>query len=212
MFESFSNINKEKRILLIKFHSETLSNIKVENNTDLENEFESHLYSMKFPKFDDDNQRNSLIDATIRYSILCLDEFDYGLKTKGILLLDHLITNTSPSYLNFNMRSNLIFSSLERYLTDKDNLDFMDKALKTVCNLLKIMESKYTSNEHSYRKHSNVINSILNGCYMSTSPVVKCVFYANLINYLTQIDAYSCRHLGNQLNYCSRLKFLTIFN
>ena len=191
-FENYSNFNRDKRLKLVQnFSNLTKSNL--ENEAD----FEQYVKQIKFPLFDDND---NLIETLIRYSILYLEEFNYELKLQGLDLLDHLVMNTSPSVLNLNMRSKLIFTTYERYMNDKDgSLIFLEQQIQSMLKLLNVIESKQSSSEHNYIKHSLILDSLLNNCYMTTNIDTKTVYYKNLNDYVKQSNDYSCRHLEKLL-------------
>ncbi len=89
---SFHEQNREKRIKLIEnYHGVSrgiFKSIDISNATHLETEFEAYFLDVKYPQLDDDE---ALIESSIRYLILYLEEYVYDLKCKGLLILDHLI-------------------------------------------------------------------------------------------------------------------------
>lgn len=196
--ENYSNFNENKRLVLIKSYFTSERFTEESNGTNLASEFEKFIFSSKSPyligKYDD-----NLIETTIRYSLLYLEEFNYDLKMKGLYILDHLITNVSSAQLNFNLRSKLIYENLERYVNEKENLDFMNMSNKIMCKLLIVIQSKNTCSEHGFKQHSVVIDSMLTNCYMTTNAAAKLVYFENLIHYLKQIGSYSSRHLDKLL-------------
>lgn len=181
--------NKEKRIKLIENYYKS-----VESTSALTNEqtFESFLLTQKFPFYD---ENDNLVETYIRYCILYFEELNYDQKSTGLNLLDHLLVNISPSKLNLNMRSQLIYDTLERYLNMKESSQFLDNIIQTMLCLLNIIESKYSTTEHQFRKHSHVFDSLLNNCYMTTTNEIKCIYLKHLPNYLKQMDYYSTRHI-----------------
>jgi len=196
-FENYSNFNREKRIKLIENYQASLRHKPVSSFLSDETSFEKFTLDTKFPEFD---ENESLIEIVIRYSILCLEEFNYELKIKGLELLDHLMESTSPSLLNLNMRSRLILSSFERYINDKDgSVIFLDKQMESMRRLLNLIETSYSSGEHNYKQHSIVFDSMLNNCYMTTNQTVKTIYFKNLIFYIIQMNVYTCRHLEKLL-------------
>ena len=198
--ENIHNLNKEKRIKLIDNYYASLPHagekIAASSCNDAEKNFENNLLNIKYPDFD---ESETLIETCIRYLILYLEEYDYDLKLRGILLLDHLLANITPSKLNVNMRSNLIFDTLQRYLNDKDSLAFLDKTLGCMCALLNTIETKYSNNEHQYKRHSLILDSLLNNCFMTSNNSVKCVYLDKLPFYLRQMGVFSVRHLERLL-------------
>ena len=72
-------------------------------------EFERLVLTIKAPCFE---EKDSLIETLIRYSISYLEEFNYDLKLTGLKLIDHLIANLDHSQLNANLRSKLLIESL----------------------------------------------------------------------------------------------------
>lgn len=194
-FENHTNFNENKRFLIIKSYLSIAPFTKETNESTLTNEFEKFIFAAEshcFTEKCDDH----LIESTIRYSLLYLEEYNYELKTKGLSILDLLINNVSSAQLNFNLRSKLIYDNLERYVNEKENLDFMDKSCKLMCKLLNIIQSKNTCSDHGFKQHSVVIDSMLTNCYMTTNAAVKLVYFENLVNYLKQIGSYTSRHLG----------------
>ncbi len=197
---SFHEQNREKRIKLIEnYHGVSrgiFRSIDISNATHLETEFEAYFLDVKYPQLDDDE---ALIESSIRYLILYLEEYVYDLKCKGLLILDHLIANITPSKLNTNMRSQLLYDSLVKYINDKESLTFLDKSIGTMCALLNVIESKYANNEHQFKKHSAILESLLNSCYMSSNNTVKCIYLNKLKLYIIQMDIFSVRHLEKYL-------------
>ena len=164
--------NREKRIKLIETY-QSFKSLDISNLPQLEKEFEKYFLAQKYPDLDDDE---ALIETSIRYLILYLEEYVYDLKCKGLLILDHLISNVTPSKINLNMRSQLLYDSLLKYVNDKESLKFLDKSIGSMCALLNVMETKYSNNEHQYKKHSVVVESLLNNCFMTSNNTVKCVY------------------------------------
>ncbi len=198
-FENYSNFNNEKRLHLIKSYNQSVPfTSDTSSNTchDLQEQFNTFIISHKHNEFSQLQTEHHLIDTIIQYSLLHLEEFDYNLKLKGLHILDHLIEHSTNTQINFNMRSQLVYNCLERYITDKENLTFLNSTLQTMCLLLNVIEIKSKCSEHSFRNHSVVIEILLNNCYMTTNLPVKLVYYTNYVNYLKQIGPYSCRHLG----------------
>ena len=179
--ENIHNLNKEKRLKLIENYYASKSLEKPGHHDHLEQIFEHYLLEKKYPYYD---ENETLIETCIRFLILYLEEYDYDLKLKGLFILDHLILNITPSKLNLNMRSTLIFDTLQRYLNDKESIQFLDKAICTMCALLNIIETKYSNAEHQFRKHSVVVESLLSNCYMTSKHAIKCVYLTNLKLYL----------------------------
>jgi hypothetical protein len=188
-YDYFKDGNKEKRCKLIDNYFKSIEPTAVIKD---EKAFENFLFSKKFPFYD---ENDNLVEIYIRYCILYLEELNFDLKQLGLDLLDHLLVNISPSKLNLNMRSKLIFDTLERYLNIKESSQFLDTIIQTMLNLLNIIESKYSTSEHQFKKHSQIFDSLLNNCYMSTNSEIKCIYLKNLPNYLKQMDYYSSRHI-----------------
>lgn len=196
-FENFSNFNGEKRKqLIISYHKRHnfLGAIELPENP-IE-QFEGYLFSLNQSQFNDVKNEDHLIDTTIQCSLLYLEEYNYDLKTKGLAILEHLVAEATASQLNFNLRSKLVYDCLERYINDKDNLDFMDKTQRVMCSLLNFMESNQSAKIHSFKQHSVVFGALLNNSYMTTKLPAKLVYYKNFLAYMRQIGTYSCRHLG----------------
>ena len=187
--------NREKRIKLIETY-QSLKSLDISNLPRLEEEFEKYFLAQKYPDLDDDE---ALIETSIRYLIFYLEEYVYDLKCKGLLILDHLISNVTPSKINLNMRSQLLYDSLLKYVNDKESLKFLDKSIGSMCALLNVMETKYSNHEHQYKKHSFVAESLLNNCFMTSNNTVKCVYLNKMKLYLVQMDVFSVRHTEKYL-------------
>ena len=187
--------NREKRIKLIETY-QSFKSLDISNLPQLEKEFEKYFLAQKYPDLDDDE---ALIETSIRYLILYLEEYVYDLKCKGLLILDHLISNVTPSKINLNMRSQLLYDSLLKYVNDKESLKFLDKSIGSMCALLNVMETKYSNHEHQYKKHSVVVESLLNNCFMTSNNTVKCVYLNKMKLYLVQMDVFSVRHTEKYL-------------
>jgi len=195
--ENYSNFNHKKRLQLIESYNQsatfTTNTTTDSANLDLLALFDAYVTTQKHYHFSQLQNEDHLIDIIIQYSLLYLEEFNYDLKIKGLNSLDHLICHSTQAQINFNMRSQLIYTCLERYIIDKE---FLDRALKTMRQLLNVIETKSKCSEHSYRKHSVVIEVLLDNCYMTTNSLVKLVYYTSFVDYLRQIGPYSVRHLG----------------
>ena len=209
ILEDVHNEKKQKRInLILNYYNSIVSHspaattfenskktsldIDPNNKSSLESEFEIYLFKLVYPNLDDNDK---LVEVYIRYVILYLEEFNYDLKLNGLKLLDHLLENITPSRLTLNMRSNLIYDTLQKYVNDKESIQFLDHITKTMCQFLNLIESKYASVEHQYKKHSLLVDSLLNNCYMTSNKLIKCVYLSNLNDYVKQMNAYACRHL-----------------
>jgi hypothetical protein len=167
-----------------------------EQNEQLEEQFYDYLLGLKYPCLDlDDN----LIEMYIRYSILYLEDYDYNLKLKGLNLVEHLLNDLTSSKLALNMRSVRLYNSLLKYINDKDSRVFLGRIISVMCFLLSKIETKFARAEHCFAQHSTVVDSLLNGCYMSTDFKVKTTYMKSIRGYLTQMGDYSCRHLEKYL-------------
>ena len=204
-FENFSNFNKAKRIKIIDnileySKRENLSSVVFDSNDqdEIESNFECFFLTTNYRMLED---KEELIELSIRYAIMYLEEYNYELKIKGLDIIDHLVINATPNQLNCNFRSKLIFETFQKYLNDKESVQFLIRILKSMCLLLNIIESKYAISEHNYIQHSLVTESILNSCYMTSNNEIKRIYYENLIIYVNQIGVYSIRYFE---------KFLTI--
>ena len=100
------------------------------------------------------------------------------------------------------MRSRLLFETLERYINFKDSLSFLDEIIQIMCSLLNVMETKYSQTEHGYKKHSLIVDVLLNSCYMTTNSSIKLIYLKNLKSYIEQMNIYFCRHLEKCLTIC----------
>ena len=208
--------NKDKRKKQIKGFYEYLSSIRtteldqsknqlftifdfISNPNDtqlLEEQFNEYLLSLEYPVLDLDDK---LVEVLIRYSIVYMEEFDYDLKLAGLGLIEHLLLNLTSSKLVVNMRSSLIYETLSKYLNDKESIAFLDRIIRVMCILLGKFETKYAASEHCFSKHSIVVDSLLNNCYMSSNFKVKTVYLVNLKLFLAQMNDYSCRHFEKYL-------------
>jgi hypothetical protein len=165
-------------------------------NEPLENRFNTYLLSLNYPCLDvDDN----FIEMYIRYSIIYLEDYNYDNKLIGLHLLDHFLHNLTPSKLVVNMRADLIYNTLFKYVNDKDSCAFLCRAIPVMRFLLDKIETKYSRAEHCYAKHSIVVDAMLSSCYMSTDMRVKTIYMRCLGEYLSQMSDYSCRHLDKYL-------------
>ncbi|CAF0793903.1 unnamed protein product [Brachionus calyciflorus] len=191
------NSNKEKRLNLIQNYLKK-SQIHLEEN-DLELNFDTFILDLKFPQFDEDSD---LIEVTIRYSIFYLEEFDYEKKRHGLRVLNHMMDNITPAKMSLNMRSELIYDTFQKYINDKDSVEFLGDILESMRKLLNIIESKYTSQEHNYKKHSLVVDSMLSNCYMSSNVLVKSIYYNKFCLYVKQMGMYTIRHMEKYLTIC----------
>ena len=154
----------------------------------------------KAPDFE---QKDSLIETLIRYSISYLEEFNYELKLAGLRLIDHLTDNISQSQLNANLRSKLLIDTLERYLHDKDSHEFLNRILATMCSCLKAYEAESGSiGQHSFKKHSQILDSMLSNCYMTSDLQVKIIYYGHVGNCMRQMGNFASRHLEKMLTIC----------
>lgn len=168
-------------------------NVDINKKDIIEQDFEnSYLLKLEFPYFDN---KDSLIETYIRYALTYLDDIDYNKKINGLRLFNHLFSQITPMQLNLNMRSTLIYDSFNKYLNDKECVEFFAGILSSMRILLNIIESKYACREHAYSKHSNVLDSLLNNCYMSSNNNVKVIYLKSIKDYLEQIGMYSVRHL-----------------
>ena len=117
---------KQKRIELIENY---LKSTQVQcQQSEVEQTFEKHIFGLGYPGFDNDA---TLVEVLIRYSIFFLEELDYDKKKHGLKLLNHLMENLTPSLLHSNMRSDLIYNSFNKYMNDKDSIDFIIKLVFT---------------------------------------------------------------------------------
>ncbi len=188
----YSNLNKEdlERIFSI------IEIVKLSENEDgselLEESFNKYLYELKYPSLDIDD---TIIEVFIRYSLIYLEDFNYDLKLKGVDLIDFLLNNLTSSKLLVNMRSSLIYETLLKYINDKDSIIFLSNIIRVMCFLLNKMETKYGAAEHLYKKHSFVLDSLLNSCYLSTSFQIKTIYLNSFQKFLQQMNHYSFRHL-----------------
>lgn len=207
-FGNFSNFNEEKRKQLVTAYHKSQNFLgNVELGEDPIKQFEDYLFSMRQSQFDSLRNEDHLIDTTIQYSLLYLEEYNYDLKTKGLTLFEHLVAEATASQLNFNLRSKLVFNCLERYINDKENLDFMDKTQRIMCSLLSVMESSQSAKIHCFKQHSVVFGALLNNSYMTTKLAAKLVYYQNFLVYMRQIGTYSCRHLGEEIIFFDRYTY-----
>lgn len=204
----FQVSNQEIRFKLIENYVSSLNDkvdsqlaiaqdLDLKSKQNLEKNFESYLLNLQFSFYDNDDE--NLIEIWIRYAITYLEEYDYDKKTHGLSLLDNLMLNVTQTKLLFNMRSDLIYNTFQRYLNDKDSVEFLNSITHSMRILLNIIESKYSSSEHRFKKHSLVYDSLLNNCYMSSSAQVKIVYYKNLKEFIKQMGDYTCRHLEKSL-------------
>jgi hypothetical protein len=195
-FEDFSNFNGEKRKQLIISYHKSFSFLDDNSNKDPTEQFDEHLLLLKRSKLVELTSEDRLIDTAIQYSLFYLEEYNYDLKSKGLSIVEHLLAEATCSQLLYNLRSKLIYTCLERYINDKDNLKFMDKTQRVMSSLLNVMESNQSSKTHAFKQHSVVFGSLLNNSYMTTKLPAKLVYYNNFLVYIRQIGTYSCRHLG----------------
>lgn len=200
--------NKEKRFKLIRSYHEHVSKSSSKSSLlaeyvqdlgdeeNLEQGFTRYLLSSTPAQLDSDEV---LVETFIRYSMIYLEDFAYDLKLTGLSLIEHLITNITPSKLLVNMRSNLIYECLSKYVTDKDSCVFLERVLPIMALFLNQIETRHNAGEHCYVKHSEVVGSILSICYMTTDPIVKTIFLRHLATFVDQMGEYSSRHLEKYL-------------
>lgn len=153
-------------------------------------QFKNLVENLKFDAFTE-----NLVDLAIKAFIAYIEDYDYEQRIKALDLLDHLVENCIKTQLSFNNRALFIFSFLNRYLHDKDSPEFLKRLLHSTLKLLDIIESKYTSNEHQYKLHSEVFEGVLNNCYLSTQTNIKLIYYDSIQEYTQQIGVFLARHL-----------------
>lgn len=210
-FENFANFNgEERKQLVISYHKSHNFLGAIELAEDPIEQFEGYLFSLNRFQFNSIINEDHFIDTTIQCFLLYLEEYNYDLKTKGLAILEYLVAEATESQLNFNLRSKLVYNCLERYINDKDNLDFMDKTQRVMCSLLNVMESNQSAKIHSFKQHSVVFGALLNNSYMTTKLPAKLVYYKNFLIYMRQIGTYSCRHLGKLMFFLIIILILII--
>ena len=188
-FDNYLNFNNQKRLKLVEsYFKATPFGSNLAPGNEALTQFEAFLFEQRSQEFKKDlTTDDQLIDITIQYALLYLEEYNYELKTKGLSILDHLVSHSTSSQLNFNLRSRLVYNSVERYANDKENIEFMEGAIQFICKLLAVMEPKSLVRTHSYKQHSILIESLMNNAFMTTNIEVKMVYYRNFVRYLCQI-------------------------
>lgn len=178
---------KQKRTKLI----EAFKLFSSHESINLEQQFEDYVLNVNLAGFDDE----ALLDVTLRYGILYLEEIDYQKKIHALKILNHLMDNVTHAKLLFNMRAQLLYDTYNKYLNDKECVQFLRIIGQSMLKLLEIMEPNYSSGDHYYSKHSQTLASMLSNCYMSTSLAAKTVYYRNLTLFIHQMGVFACRHL-----------------
>ena len=181
---------KQKRIKLIEGFNKAKSSF-AQVSIDLEHQFEDYVFKVNFAGFDDE----TLLDVTLRYGIFYLEEIDYKKKIHALQILNHLVDNVTHTKLLFNMRAQLLYDAYNKYMNDKESVEFLRFIGESMLKLLDIMEPKYSSGDHYYYRHSQTLASILSNCYMTTNLPAKTVYYKNLALFIQQMGVFACRHL-----------------
>lgn len=196
MDKSINELTSLLRSIRIEQKQTTNSSNVADETTDTEDEFQSYILNLDYQQLEADE---NLIEIGVRFALSYVEEYDYGLKLVGLKLLTHLVDNLTEATLKKNMRIDLVNDTLIKYLNDKESLEFLDKSNELAIKCANIMECKYNMNQHYYKKHSTLVDSMLNNCYMSTSKLVKCIYLKNLKYLLTQMGLFSCRHVEKYL-------------
>ena len=198
--DPFNKSSKERRCQLARGYLKTLNSISdsPSDDTEMLEHFEvAHALATRFPHFE---ANDPLVEVTIRYAIAYMEEeLDVALKLKGVRLLCHLIDNISPGRLHINMRAELIYQTLNKYLNVKESLEFLVELTRAMLALLNVLESAATCGAHHFRRHSLVVDSLLTNCYMSTDTRVRSVYVRHLSSFVRQMGIFSARHLEKYL-------------
>ena len=101
-----------------------------------ESQFNAKLLSLNSAQLEEDGDDDRLLETAIRYALAYLEEFDYELKMLGVRMLERIVEQTRPTRLKLNMRADLIRDTLNRYVNDKEALDFLDKSNELMIKLL----------------------------------------------------------------------------
>ena len=156
------------------------------------NSFLNLIKLIKFPHFNE-----HLITLSIKYCLKLIESFtiNYDDKFHGIDLINCIIEKTSKSDLKANNRTLLLLNTIERFVYDKDSIEFIYKLYKTQLSILDIHETKYTVNEHDYNLHSKYLNNLFNSCLMCSNLSFKIVYFVILKRFLQQMNSYAIRYL-----------------
>jgi hypothetical protein len=157
------------------------------------NSFFNILKFVNFPHLND-----YLMTLCIKLSLKLIESYTINFDDKllGIDLINGLISKTSKSDLNLNNRTLLLLNNIERFMYDKDCIEFIYKLYFTQLKLLDIQETQYAVNDHEYSLHSKYFNILLNNCLMCSNLNIKIIYFFFLKKYLEQMNYYAVKYLS----------------